>query len=196
MKIGERKALTEKIDNKAKQLLEATDEVRENWINRLLKECKYDHEKYVIVMGYLFGLRPLELMKMTSNSFKIIEEQDNLIVKLPTVKKGNPRTIILSIKETPFGVFLANYVKTSPNLLPLSWTDTSNINQVFKRVCAAAETGRVSFYVFRKMRLSYISQNLNPAAEDLLAWKGSSDLESLKPYLMQRPNSKWRTSIK
>lgn len=188
------KKYKEKIDKFADRMLDWSEEKRIEFIEKLLSVCKHGHEKYVVVMLYIYGLRPAELMQITIDKFTIGE--DELRVRLPTLKGGIPRTIDLSIKDTPFISFLVNYLNQNVNLLPRTWHHTTNINAVFKKIAKKLESERISPYIFREFRLSYLAIVLDASATDLQTWKGAKDFRSVSPYIRRKPIKKFSKLIR
>lgn len=172
--------------------MESEDRIK--FIERLSQLCDYIHEKYVIIMLYIYGMRPAELLKIRKANFKLVN--DELILRLPTVKEGDPRTILLSVSQTPFLKWVAKYVQSDTELLP-DWKDPTNINHIFKKI--ARKTNReieICPYVFRKFRLSYLALNLDASPEEIKSWKGAKDYRSVAPYIRMKPITKFSTAIK
>lgn len=189
-----RTEIKDKINSFVDHILEWSQEDRLNFVKKLCSVCDYDYERYAIIMFYVYGLRPIELMQITKDRFKI--EGDIIRVRLPTAKGGQLRIIDLSISLTPFMDFIADYINTSPSLLPTTWTHTTNINHIFKKISKRLNDPIVEPYMFRKFRLSFLAIELDASAVDLQTWKGSTDMNSIKPYLRMRPVKKYSGLIR
>jgi integrase len=174
------------------EMLDASPEEREEWVEEMFNACKYDYEKYVLAMLYVYGMRPAELFLVTPKSFTISE--DSVLVRLPTLKGGIRRNLLLNRAKTPFLDFIVSYVNSNAILLPPSWRAVSNINTMFGKIAKKIKAERVPPYLFRHFRLSYIAEK---GADDstLKAWKGSLDPRSIAPYTALRPVTKLRNSI-
>lgn len=188
------KEVKERINLFTDDMLDWSEEKRIDFVKRLLSVCDYGYEKYAVIMLYIYGMRPEELMRITKDKFKI--EGEEVRVKLPTVKKGQTRVIDLSIKHTPFMPFLIDYVNRTNSLLPRSWNHTTNINGVFKKISKRLEDERISPYIFRKFRLSFLAIECDASGLDLQTWKGAKDMRSVDPYLRMRPVKKFSKMIR
>jgi len=182
------------INSIADKLLERNVEQRIAFVERLTQSCKRAYEKYVVCMLYIYGMRPAELMMLKKKDFTL--SATHLTVRLPTVKRGEKRTIKLKIADTPFLDFIASYVEQMDRLLPITWTHTTNINAVFKRISKDRGKKRISPYVFRKYRLSYLAIEQDASAYDLKLWKGARDMRSVDPYIRMKPLTKFESKIK
>jgi integrase len=175
-------------------MLAASVKTRQRFVDSLIQLCKKRHERYVVAMLYIYGMRPKELMMLKKRDFTITDK--SVTVRLPTVKKGEERTIRLKIADTPFLNIVVNHVERSESLLPMSWKHTTNINAVFKRISKLGGERRFSPYIFRKYRLSYLAIEQDASAYDLKLWKGAKDMRSVSPYLRMKPLTKFESKIK
>lgn len=182
------------INEKAEEFLNISDEERIRYVNGLLQLCDFPHEKYVVAMMYVYGPRPAELMIIGKGRFKI--KDGSVRLRLPTVKRGVVRAIILDIETTPFLNIIANYVENNDVLIPKSWSSPTNVNAVFKKISKKNGQKRLSPYIFRKFRLSHLALELDASAADLQNWKGARDLRSVDPYIRMKPIKKFRRLIR
>lgn len=185
---------SDSINNMTDKLLEINVERRIAFVERLAQSCKRGYEKYVLYMLYIYGMRPAELMMLKKKDFTLSDT--HLTVRLPTVKRGEKRTIKLKIADTPFLGFLADYIEQREQLLPSTWKHVTNINAVFKRISIDRGKKRISPYVFRKYRLSYLAIEQDASAYDLKLWKGAKDMRSVDPYIRMKPITKFESKIK
>lgn len=186
--------ITKRIDKYTELLLRTSPTERQIWVEKLASQTNKPHEKYVIYMLYIYGMRPAELMQIRKESFE--SDGETLRIFLPTVKRGDRRIIDLDIKETPFLKWIVKYVKNSTTVLPESWNDPTNINAVFKKVSDKLGKIRISPYVFRKHRLSYLAIEQDASAYDLQVWKGAKDMRSVQPYIRMKPITKFGKKIR
>jgi integrase len=198
---GERIA---RITKQTEQLLDASPEARKMWVMKLFDNCKFDYERYAVSMLFIYGLRPAELLLLKKSNFVITDTY--VRVRLPTLKtkkRKDPTEIITSprrnllqdIAETPLLDFVANYVKNNEILLPETWRAITNINTMFAKISKRIKEPRVSPYLFRHFRLSYISAIVGADDNTLKAWKGSVDPRSIATYTALRPVTKLRKAI-
>lgn len=187
--------IAKKINERTERILKWSDSERLQLVNTMISQCDYPHEKYVVIMLYIYGMRPSELMEITGDNFRVVGDQLRII--LPTKKRGFNRVIYLSIEATPFLGWLSDYIRdNTKSLVPLSWHNTTNINGVFKKIANKLGTDRISPYMFRKFRLSFLAIELDASAYELQNWKGSKDISSVTPYIMMKPIKKFAKSIK
>ena len=183
-----------KINRMTELLLQASPEKRLLWVKKMARLCDYPHEKYVIYMLYIYGMRPAELMMLEKGHFDI--QENNVRLFLPTVKGGDRRIIDLDIDKTPFMKWLVKYINWTSLLLPSSWKDTTNINGIFGKISRKNKKIRISPYVFRKYRLSYLAIEQDASAYDLQVWKGAKDMRSVQPYIRMKPLTKFGDKIR
>jgi integrase len=186
--------VAKKINERTERILKWSDSERIQLVDTIISQCDYPHEKYVIVMLYIYGMRPSELMEITRDNFRVVD--DMLRIILPTKKRGFNRVIYLSIESTPYMGWLSNYIRDNKDLIPVSWHNTTNINGVFAKIARKLNVERISPYMFRKFRLSFLAIELDASAYELQNWKGSKDISSVTPYVMMKPLKKFAKSIR
>ena len=184
----------EAIDRRADIMLSLGQEDRVKLVDSMIKHCDYPHEKYCVAMLYIYGIRPAELMLLKKYDFKISDF--TIQVRLPPVKRGEKRVIRLKIESTPFLNIVADHVNSSLPLLPPTWNDATNINGVFKKISRRRGKSRLSPYVFRKFRLSYLAIELDASSYDIRVWKGAKDDRSVAPYIRLKPVTKFEDKIR
>ena len=182
-------------NQKGLELLNMKDSERLALISKMIDSVESPREKTAIALSYIYGARPQEFLMLKKEEFKIIG--DDLRVKLPTVKKGNPRIIELDIKETPFlQSIVVPYLDTILDDEPIfrNWKDPTNINQVFKK--AMHKVGfEFNPNVFRHFRMSYIGY-LGGNMMQLKAWKGAKTQQSVEEYLGFKPVTEFKKAIR
>ena len=189
----------ERINKTAQDLLSMGQRRRKKLLHEALSLCDNLREKAALVLFYVYGPRPAELMKMRKRDFIILHRNDNtrtLKVRLPTVKRGRDREIVLDIeKSAPELDYVVRYLDEihDPEMyIFYGWHDRTNLNHIFRKIRKRTE-GRIDWcpYVLRKFRLSYLFMS-GADPSDILIWKGGKSLQSLETYIKTAPLVKFR----
>jgi integrase len=190
------------INESAKKLLLMTDTERISLIRKVLDLAGDLRDQAILVFFYLYGMRPEELLEVKKLDFSVREE--DLVFRLPTVKEGRERVLILNIRDTPFLELIVKFINTIP--IPewrifREFTDPTNFNKAMSRLEkryleTTNEIICLSPYVFRKFRMSYLF-SIGASSGDLLAWKGGKSMKVVEDsYTILKPVVKWKSSIK
>jgi integrase len=190
----------ERINEEAKKLLFFSDTERLN-IMRAILDCTTELEdQFIFICFYIYGLRPSELIQMKRGwvSFK----DGEIWISIPTTKHGDERIIILD-NSVPFMDIFERFVSPIMNMeerffrfnAPTNFN--KRIDKMLKRYNQAGNGSmKITPYVFRKFRLSWLLAN-GASGSDLLAYKGGKSLRPLeKSYIFMRPVSKFKESLK
>lgn len=183
------------VRDKAQALLDMPEQERIALIERMFSFLDKHYEQFAVVMFYIYGLRPEELLILTKDKFKVVDS--SLIVKIPTLKGGEERTLRLSLTDTPYleRVVLPYLDKVQYNLFPF-WRHTTNLNHIFRKIKNRSNAQiDLNPYVFRHFRMNYIA-SLGASQYDLKNWKGAKSFSSVEEYLHFNPVTKFEKAIR
>jgi site-specific recombinase XerD len=161
-----------------------------------MKERNIIEARALLICLYMTGARPSEVLDLKSDQF--IKQGQSLHIKLDTKKHGQPRQLILNMKE-PFIKELYLYVsKLMPGTnvfvhyknryirvrgIKTYEETTGKLGYYFKKWFKNLENP-VNPYFLRHSRLSQLSQS-GASLEELLWFKGAKSIESVMPYVHQ-----------
>ena len=188
------------INEETKKLLFLSDEDRLEMLNNIL-ECSNDNkEKFIFAACYIYGLRPAELIMLRRGWLSV--KEDTLWIRIPTKKGGDERIIVLGL-GVPFMDFITNYISNidDPEALLFDFKHPSNFNHIINRMVKRynlkfGSSIKITPYVFRKFRLSWILSS-GGSVTDVLAYKGGKSLKPLEnSYIFLRPVNRFKDSLK
>jgi integrase len=193
-------------------------------IDLVIKNIKHKyatHYKYYIMLLYLTGARPKELLLLTAKDFN--QEANFLKIRIPGLKRGVTRTIFLSLKD-PIIKEISNWTKNHYPEIILFWPLISDKKKViiikknvngeqktyertyhdmtnkiyywFKKFFSIIdEANSFSPYYLRHNRFSRLSED-DVSMQDIMVLKGGKSMESVRPYIHMSSNKAKKLSKK
>jgi len=190
----------ERINEETKKLLFLGDEDRLRLVHNILECAETPEDRFVFVCFYLYGMRPSELIAMKRGW--VTTKGDEVWIRIPTKKHGNERIIILD-RIIPFMSNIIDFINVieDPEAFLFLFRHPSNFNhklyKILKNYNARYGTElRLTPYVFRKFRLSWLLDN-GASLSDILSYKGGKSLKPLEnSYIFLRPVRKFKSILK
>ena len=151
-------------------------------IDPFLARARNAQEKVLLLLLFLTGARPSELLEMTSDD--IVRERNHLVISIKTKKKGRYRVLYIPLKGS--GVFvryarmLADIVDNSyvPGMrLFFNWSKPFHIRD---RVYYLTKK-KYPPYFFRHNIMTILAMR-GASLKELQYWKGASDSRSVESY--------------
>lgn len=160
-------------------------------VQKMLERCKNEEQKVLIILLYLTGARPIEIISLRKKDFLFLGNE--LHIRLATAKGGIERTLPFAL-ETPFLDILLSYLNgiSDPERSVFSFRTTTRIKQIVNEV----SLGELCPYNFRHSRLSKLAM-MGATFHELMYWKGAKDTRSVSDYLYRNPAvlSRWKDKI-
>ncbi|MEM7820443.1 MAG: site-specific integrase [Candidatus Aenigmatarchaeota archaeon] len=147
-------------------------------VEQMLEMVHSKEHRIAIILLYLTGARPSEILSLTKQDFIILENE--LKIKIKTLKRGLDRTLIFDRLSTPFATELIAYVNNLARDKLFSFSSDARLRQIVYK----ASGNRFTPYTFRHNR-HYKLAELGATPYELMSWKGSRSMESVAPYVMK-----------
>jgi len=146
-------------------------------IDEFLENCNSTQKKILLMLIFLIGARPCELIKLKKESFK--KDKYCLTISIETSKRGMFRKIGLPMR-TKYVQEIWDYVKTLLIGQRLFWTITESYQ--VRNIVYKATDNKYPPYFFRHNRFSIIS-NKGASPNEIKYLKGARNLFSVEPYI-------------
>lgn len=177
------------------EFIEFVDEARIKEVIGTIKNKHIDEARSLIILAYYSGARPEEYLSLRPTDFELKNKW--LFVKIPTLKGGISRIILLDTKKELVKILLA-YIKTvfPSNYLFLhfrgsyTYKYSSPKGKIKEYICHSYKLryffekwfGDINPYYLRHNRMSKLSA-AGATMQELQQFKGSKTLDSIMPYI-------------